>query len=404
MHLIRFLSHADWLSRRRVIAYGVIYLLAEIVVLVLPTLQHWWETGAIQSLGPTDFLAFYASGYIADTTAAPQIYDISTSLKTQAMLLGEQQSQPWEFFFLYPPVFILICTAFPLVSYTAAYFAWNTATLTFLASTLRAMTRGWGITLALLSFPAIFLTISIGQNALLTAALFGAGACLLETSPIAAGCLLGAICYKPNYFLVVPVALLAGRQWRALAALCLTVGGLIAATIVAFGWATWEAYFGFSHFVMQHSFEGSWGFWVYASWFASVRLAGGPPWLATLAQGLGIAGAEIITAIIWYRSSNPAVRAATLAAATIVAAPVMVSYDLTLAVVATAWIIRDARRTGYLPWEKAFLGLSWVVAQLDGNFQQIIRFPLMPIIGIGLLVFSALRSARPEPHPPCPAR
>ena len=184
------------------------------------------------------------------------------------------------------------------------------------------------------------------------------------------------------------MALLAGRQWRALSALCLTVAGLVAATIVTFGWATWQAYFGFSDFVVQHSFDGSWGFWAYASWFASVRLAGGPPWLATLMQGIGIAAAEIVTAIIWYRSPNPAIRAATLAAATIVAAPVMVSYDLTLTVVATAWIIRDARRTGFLPWEKAFLVLCWIVA---------------PIIGIGLLVFSALRSGRPEPHYPWPS-
>ena len=186
MPLIRFLSHADWLSRRRVIAYGVMYLLAEIVVLVYPTLRQWWQSGAIPSLGPTDFLAFYASGYLADGAAAPQIYDIATNLKTQAALLGEQQNQPWEYFFLYPPVFILVCTAFPLLSYTAAYFVWNAATFTFLVSTVRTITRDWGMTLALLSFPMIFLTMLIGQNALLTAALFGAGTCLLETSPIAA--------------------------------------------------------------------------------------------------------------------------------------------------------------------------------------------------------------------------
>src|ERR1700735_5037035 len=235
MPLLRFLSHADWLSRRRVIAYGGMYLLAEIVVLVYPTLRQWWESGAISSLGPTDFLGFYASGYLADGAAAPHIYDIAASREAQAAILGNQQAGPWEYFFLYPPVIILLCTALPVVSYTAAFYTWNAATLGFLAAAVRATTRDWGVTLALLSFPMIFLTMLIGQNALLTAALFGAGTCLLETSPLAAGCLFGALCYKPNYFLVVPVALLAARKWRALGAPCLTTGGAVAGTTRLFG-------------------------------------------------------------------------------------------------------------------------------------------------------------------------
>jgi alpha-1,2-mannosyltransferase len=47
-----------------------------------------------------------------------------------------------------------------------------------------------------LAFPAVFWTLGLGQNAFLTATLFGGFTLLLDRRPIAAGILLGLLCYK----------------------------------------------------------------------------------------------------------------------------------------------------------------------------------------------------------------
>ena len=71
---------------------------------------------------------------------------------------------------------------------------------------------------ALLAAPAVFINAVGGQNGTWTAALFGGGLSLLERRPLLAGGLLGLLIYKPQLALLIPVALLAGRHWRAFAA------------------------------------------------------------------------------------------------------------------------------------------------------------------------------------------
>src|SRR5207302_9966990 len=100
--------------------------------------------------------------------------------------------------------------------------------------------RGRAALLALLAFPAILLTLSFGQNAFLTAALFGAATLLVDRRPIVAGIVFGALCYKPHLGLLVPVALAAGGHWRAFAAAFLSAAVLCLASLGIFGWETWR--------------------------------------------------------------------------------------------------------------------------------------------------------------------
>ena len=80
------------------------------------------------------------------------------------------------------------------------------------------------------------------------------------------------------------------------------------------------------------------------------------------------------------RSSLP-VRALVLIAAGLIAPPVILFYDLLPAAIAIAWLMIDARRTGFLPWEKVALCVIWIV----------------PILSRGAGIAWACRSA---PSPP----
>src|SRR6202007_3224914 len=96
--------------------------------------------------------------------------------------------------------------------------------------------------IAILAFPAVWWNFGLGQNAFLTAALFGAATLLVDRRPILAGLLFGALCYKPHFGLLVPLALAAGGRWRCFAAAAASAGGLVLASLMVFGSSTWEAF------------------------------------------------------------------------------------------------------------------------------------------------------------------
>ena len=68
------------------------------------------------------------------------------------------------------------------------------------------------------AFPAVFVNIGHGQNGFLTAALLGGALHLLDRRPWLAGVLIGCLAYKPQFGVLIPVALLAGGRWS-------TIGG-----------------------------------------------------------------------------------------------------------------------------------------------------------------------------------
>src|SRR5205807_196242 len=94
----------------------------------------------------------------------------------------------------------------------------------------------------LLGFPMVFWNFGLGQNGFLTAALFGAGTLLIDRRPVAAGLLFGALCYKPQFALLLPLALAAGGQWRAIAAAAASAGAFVLLSLALFGADTWQAW------------------------------------------------------------------------------------------------------------------------------------------------------------------
>src|SRR5207237_8270122 len=122
----------------------------------------------------------------------------------------------------------------------------------------------------------VFWTLGLGQNAFLTAALFGLATLLLETRPIASGLLFGLLCYKPHFGLLVPIALAAGGYWRSFAAAAASAGALVLASLLLFGWETWHSFVltaGASHSVYE---SGRSLFAVFANPFGAVRRVCGP--------------------------------------------------------------------------------------------------------------------------------
>ena len=73
--------------------------------------------------------------------------------------------------------------------------------------------RGPETLLIAAAFPAVFVNIGHGQNGFLTAALLGGALHLLDRRPWLAGVLIGLLAYKPQFGVLIPIALLASRRW-----------------------------------------------------------------------------------------------------------------------------------------------------------------------------------------------
>src|SRR5262249_24072486 len=142
---------------------------------------------------------------------------------------------PW----VYPPTFLLLLLPFGLLPPLASLAAFLTSGFVALIAALRLHAAG-GLPYGILLFtivlcPAVPFNVMTGQNAFFTAALLLAGFGILGGRPVLAGALLGFLSVKPQLWLMVPVALLAAREWRALAAAAATALLLALLTLPVFG-------------------------------------------------------------------------------------------------------------------------------------------------------------------------
>jgi alpha-1,2-mannosyltransferase len=392
-NLIGVIRDARWLTRERIIAGGQVLLLIELTILVLLAL---WQHGVIAdspAKTSSDFVSFYAAGKLALAGTPVLAYDQA------AHFLTEQQftvpGSQYQFFF-YPPVFMLMFAPLALLPYFVAFYIFEITTLVAFVLTMRLVLRepGWAWLGPVLAFPAIFWTLGLGQNAFLTAALFGGFTLQIDRRPVLAGVLLGLACYKPHFGLLAPAALACGGHWRAFFSAGVTVASLVALSVAAFGIETWQAWF--TAFAGSDALYAS-GRIDYAGMitpFGAARLLGFNPSASYLAQAFITGSMALLVAMIWRLGPNRNLRAATLLSATLLAVPMALLYDKLLLLVAIGWLVRDGRTHGFLPWEKTVLLAAYLASLVTWLVGSAWHVPLGPIISFAVLLLTLRRIER----------
>jgi hypothetical protein len=402
------LESGDWLDRKRVYAYAVILLTLEVLAFLFVTAGTYGLVVPLDKPNTTDFVSFYAAGDLADHGMPQAAYDQPRHLAAEEKATEHGIGYV---LFVYPPVFMLICAALARLPYLAAFAVFEGGTAVPCLLVLRAIAReqGWKAFVPLLAFPAIVINIGMGQNALLTTALFGGATLMIDRRPWAAGLLFGALCYKPHFGLLVPVALVAAGNWRAVAGAALSATGLVGLSAAVFGTDAWHAFIVAitgSHTIYE---SGQVDFAAFVSFFGGVRLMGGSPALAYLVQGICSVSAALLVAFVWRRGLSLPLRAATLAAGTVAALPLILFYDFVLAGVAIAWLVRAGRETGFLPWEKLLLTGIFAAPLMSRGFGTATHLPFATVAALALLGLCATRAwcearaLQGEIHEPMPA-
>jgi len=389
--LFRAMRSGAWLDRQRIFAYGTILLVLEVVAFLFFVAGTHGLIVATTEPTTTDFVSFYAAGDLANAGTSHLAYD-----QTAHWAAEERATEPgirYQFFY-YPPVYLLLCALLARLPYLAAFVLFEGASLAFFLAVARHIlaARGWRVMVPLLAFPAVFWTLGLGQNAFLTAALLGGAILLVERRPFVAGLLFGALCYKPHFGLLVPVALAAGGHWRAFAGAALSSLGLVAASLAFFGFDTWRDFLTIAMTSPGTYENGRIQLAGIISPFAALRVIGVGTSLAYLLQLAATLAAALFVAYVWRQRVSLPVRAAALIAATLVAVPVMLLYDLMLALLAMTWLVRAARRTGFLPWEKMTFVVLFFAALVTLSTGRYLHLPLALIGDVALLAVIAVRA------------
>jgi alpha-1,2-mannosyltransferase len=290
-HIWQALRSGEWLTTSRVRAYCLILLaFAGLAIVGWIALSHDLIDRNGKPIG-TDFSSFYAAGALALEGRAADAYNMALHHARERQLFGpDTPFYGW----LYPPSFFIVAAPLALLPYALALAAWQGLTFAFylvvIGAILRparqehgAISRLW-LPVAV-AFPAVFINLGHGQNGFLSAALLGAALVALPRRPLVAGVLFGLLSYKPQLALVIPIALVAGGQWRTFFSAGLTVIVLAGASAALFGVDAWTAFFASTEISRKVLLEeGNVGFEKLQSTFAAIRLWGGGVTHAYMAQ------------------------------------------------------------------------------------------------------------------------
>ncbi|MEQ8935560.1 MAG: glycosyltransferase family 87 protein, partial [Amphiplicatus sp.] len=320
---------------------------------------------------------------MAQEGRAPLAYDWTAHYAEQQQVFDDPEIEFYGWH--YPPFFLLAAALLALLPYTVSWLVWMTATLPLYLASIRAILPEKGALLAAAAFPAVFVNVIHGQNGFLTAALIGAAMLLLDRRPLVAGVLVGLLAYKPQFGVLIPLALIAAGRWRSFAAAVATVLMLIAFSTLVFGPDVWRAFAESGHLTRTVVLEsGNTGWEKIQSLFSALRALGAPVGAAYAAQGALFAGVGASLVWLWRSAAAQELKAAGLIVASLLATPYVLDYDLVALGPAIAFLAVLGLRDGFRPYEKTLLALAF--------FAPVAARPVAAatLIPLGLIVMLAL--------------
>jgi alpha-1,2-mannosyltransferase len=306
---------------------------------------------------------------------------------------------PW----LYPPHFLLYLLPFGLIPPALSCALFLLAGFTQLVAATWTVAQGarqrWihGASLALC--PAAAITICLGQNAFLTSALLVGGFGLAGRRPLLGGTLLGALSFKPQLWLLVPVALVAAGQWLVLASAVATASLLMLASLLIFGSEPWRAWLDLM--IRPSALYESWnsiGRLNGQSVYTCVALLGASKTLANLVQGLASMLAAGCVFWVFRRPTAPGLQLSVLLAATMLAAPHIIGYDAVMLSVAATLLFCRASGKRLRIGEAMIIIVAWLspLANPPSVFWPGLFTPIVISLFIGCVMLRTLGSSLTE--------
>jgi hypothetical protein len=329
--------------------------IANVTLCLSAYFSHWWVYDP-NGLGiPTDFINVWAAGRLVLDGLPAQAYDWDIQKQVEVAKLG--QDFVGYFAWHYPPPFLFVASLLAQLPYQVAFIGWVVVSFLPFVVAMRAIVgSNFGYLLAL-AIPMAFINALVGQNGFLTAALIGGALYLIPIRPVLAGICLGLLTYKPQYGLLFPIVLIAAGHWRVFVSAAVTTVVLATASWLAFGTESWLAFF---HWLPKFSqaflTEGKAPWWKLQSIFSMVRYFGGSEPLGWAFQWVLTAAVAVVLALIWRSRVPYTLKAAALAAGTLLTTPYLFMYDMMVLAIPIAFLVRIGLKSGFRAYELPALG------------------------------------------------
>jgi alpha-1,2-mannosyltransferase len=328
-----------------------------------------------------DFSSFYtASRFILAHEPQNAYY---SELMHAAQNIEWGVASTWSAFF-YPPFFLLLCWPLAFVPFSASLAIWSCLGVSLYYNIMRRLLHFPIDAWVILCAPAVFMSVVAGQNSLFVASLMAAGFMWRHTHPLRAGFCFGLMIFKPHFTLLLPIFLIATRQWRIISAALITALIFAGATVLVFGFSIWQDYLvGIQDSATALSY-GQVGDAKMQSIFAFARMLGLP---LTLSYSLQLCVGLHITYQVWKTArSFPDHEglAALIATGSLLVTPFLLRYDLALLGIALIWLYNDSRMYGYQRGDTSLACLAYFIPFVPLEFTTTSHIMLAPLIHYAL--------------------
>jgi hypothetical protein len=339
----------------------------------------------------SDFITFWAASHLALTGEPAAAFDMARIVAAEKLAVPANDG---IFLWHYPPSFQLFILPLSLLPYLAAYFTWVLTTLAILFLVVRRFAPTPYALPLLVTYTGTFFNFFHGQNGFLTAALFGAGMLLLRERPFVAGLVLGLMSYKPQFGMLLPIALIAGRQWPAVAGAALSTLTLAATSWAVLGSEVWIALWKNLPFVQEILAQGRLPWPKIPSVFVALRTLGFNGTAAYAGQMVTAAFVAVTVAWIWRQSPGTRRAIAVLIAGTPLMSPYVFDYDLALLAVAIAILAWDGVENGWHPGDREVLVMAFFAPALVSAIAYTITLQIGPLCLLALFAVAVRRALR----------
>jgi alpha-1,2-mannosyltransferase len=392
-HIWQGLRSGQWLTASRARGYSLILL-----AICALAAAGWIASsdGLIDRNGKplgTDFSNVYAAGALSWQGRAAEAYEPARQHAAEKAVFDgrEVPFYGWH----YPPFFFAVAVVVAAFPYAWGLAIWLAASLAAYLAVIRAILPRRETLLIAAAFPAVFVNIGHGQNGFLTAALLGGALHLLDRRPWLAGLLIGVLAYKPQFGVLIPIALLAGGRWNAIAAALATVAALLAVSFVTLGGGVWHAFADSMNFTQTVVLEqGSTGWEKIQSVFSAVRMWGAGVHTAYAVQTALALMLAASLAWLWQSDAAFELKASALATGSLLATPYVLDYDLVVLAVAIAFFARHGLSRGFRDFEISLLAAAWIMPLLTRVIAGVTGIPLGLLVSLTFYVFILRRAVR----------
>jgi hypothetical protein len=369
----------------RVRFYGTGVAVAYLISLAWRYLHGQWIFLSDGRLRCTDFGWMWLSGKFAALGESTQIFDSSAFSAAQIALFGRDGC---AFFtpFVYPPTYLFFTYSLGWMPYLIAFGVWILATLCLYETAVYAIIPRRAAVIAAVASYAVAVNVDFAHNGFITAALIAFSLVFVERRPWLSGIFLGLLTYKPHIGVLFPLALLASRNWRALASAAIATVILAVGAAFAFGSEGWVS---FLHTLLDRQST--------LSPDSAVPLAlhsvfGLLRWVETSGR-VSWGGHMIVAAIValtvcvvWAKPIPFSLKAAVLCIGSAMVPPYILFYDLCILTIAVAFLVRDGVSRGFLPGERTVILICFAALFL-------VQVPIGPVVCAAIFFLAVRRIA-----------